>query len=265
MDAECTTVSMPEWAAAPYTPATMPDSHQPSVTVVIPVHNEADFLPEALPVMFAELADVAADISVVVAENGSTDDTAAVVRSAMEHHPNLSLMELPTPDYGAAMRDGFFAATTDWVVNFDIDYFSGDFLSAALALGDRADIVLASKRAEGADDRRGPWRRFATWTFNQVLRFVLASGVSDTHGMKLVRRSVVDDVGHSVISTTDLFDTELVVRAERAGYRIAELPASVEELRDARSSLVTRVPRTLKGVWAIRSALRAEDTAPRGS
>lgn len=74
--------------------------------------------------------------------------------------------------------------------------------------------------------------------------------------MKLVRKTVVDVIAPDVISTTDLFDTELVVRAERAGFRIAELPASVEELREAKSSLVKRVPRTLKGVWKIRKELR---------
>jgi glycosyltransferase involved in cell wall biosynthesis len=234
----------------------MTDLPKPDVTVVIPVHNEADYLPTALPLLFAEMDAVDANVQVLVAENGSTDGTAELVRAAMSHYPNLALLELETPDYGAAMREGFFTATTEWVVNFDIDYFSGSFLNDALGLADRADLVLASKRASGADDRRGPWRRFATWTFNQVLRFVLSSGVSDTHGMKLVRRSVVLDVGPHVISTTDLFDTELVVRAERAGYRIAELPASVEELREAKSSLVKRVPRTLKGVWAIRVSLK---------
>ncbi len=234
----------------------MTDLSKPDVTVVIPVHNEADYLPTALPILFAEMDSVDANVLVLVAENGSTDDTAELVRAAMLHYPNLELLELATPDYGAAMREGFFAASTEWVVNFDIDYFSGSFLNDALALADHTDLVLASKRASGADDRRGPWRRFATWTFNQVLRFVLSSGVSDTHGMKLVRRSVVLDVGPQVISTTDLFDTELVVRAERAGYRIAELPASVEELREAKSSLAKRVPRTLKGVWAIRSSLK---------
>ena len=59
-----------------------------------------------------------------------------------------------------------------------------------------------------------------------------------------------------MISTVDLFDTELVVRAERAGYRITELPARVEELRDTKSSVIRRVPRTLRGVWAIRRSLR---------
>ena len=235
---------------------TMPHPPLPSVTVVIPVHNESSYLPQALPQLFAEMGSVNADVRILIAENGSTDDTADLVREAMETYPSLSLLELPTPDYGAAMREGFMQATTEWVANFDIDYFSGIFLNDALDLADSADIVLASKRVEGADDQRGATRIFATWTFNQILRLVLSSGVSDTHGMKLVRKTVVDAVAPDVISTTDLFDTELVVRAERAGFRIAELPASVVELRDAKSSLVKRVPRTLSGVWKIRRDLK---------
>lgn len=234
----------------------MSDQPRPDVTVVIPVHNEAAYLPTALPLLFQEIDRVDADVCVVIAENGSTDDTAALVRAAINDYAGLELLTLPTPDYGAAMRDGFLQATTTWVVNFDIDYFSGTFLEEALGLSEEADIVLASKRAKGADDRRGLVRRVATWTFNQILRFVLDSGVSDTHGMKLVRATVVGDIAPQVISTTDLFDTELVVRAERAGYRIAELPATVEELRATKSSLLKRVPRTLKGVWAIRRSLR---------
>ena len=234
----------------------MSQAPSPSVTVVIPVHNESVYLPEALPQLFAELESVNADVRVVIAENGSTDNTADLVRDAMRTYPSLSLLELPTADYGAAMREGFLQASTDWVANFDIDYFSGAFLNDALDLADLADIVLASKRVEGADDQRGGMRVLATWTFNQILRVVLSSGVSDTHGMKLVRKTVVDAVGPDVISTTDLFDTELVVRAERAGFRIVELPASVVEMRDAKSSLVKRVPRTLTGVWRIRRDLR---------
>jgi glycosyltransferase involved in cell wall biosynthesis len=238
----------------------MPNALERSVTIVIPVHNEASFLPGALPQLFDEIATVVnADISVLIVENGSTDATADIVRTAMATAPTLDLIELPEPNYGAAMREGFLTSTSEWVVNFDIDYFSGAFLSKALALSDEADIVLASKRAEGSDDQRGAVRRLATWTFNQVLRFALGSSVSDTHGMKLIRREVVDQIVPKVVSTVDLFDTELVVRAEKAGFRIAELPVSVVELREAKSSLLKRVPRTLKGVWRIRKALRSED------
>jgi len=234
----------------------LPDSKaRPTFSVVVPVHNEADYLPEALVELFQELATVAADTTVLIAENGSTDGTADEVKKAMQQYPSLSLISLPTPDYGAAMRDGFLATTGDWAVNFDIDYFSGDFLNTVLEVGIGADIVLASKRAEGADDRRSPFRRFGTWTFNQILQFGLGSEVSDTHGMKAVRRSVVSDVVPRVRSTQDLFDTELVVRAERAGYRIVEVPAVVEEKRATKTGLITRVPRTLRGIAAIRKTL----------
>ncbi len=228
----------------------------PTLSVVIPVHNEADYLPGALADLFDELADVPVPVTVLIAENGSTDGTADAVRASIPRYPGLELLTLPTPDYGAAMREGFLATNGTWAINFDIDYFSGDFLRSVLEIGDAADIVLASKRTEGADDQRGTMRRFATWTFNQILRFVLSSGVSDTHGMKAVRREVVEAVAPQVISTQDLFDTELVVRAEHAGYHIAEVPAVVEEKRETKSSLAKRVPRTLRGVWRIRTDMR---------
>ena len=227
-----------------------------TLSVVIPVHNEADYLVGALEELFNEIKGVPAEITVLIAENGSTDGTADAVRHLMPEHPTLTLLELPTPDYGAAMREGFLATDGEWVVNFDIDYFSADFLNAVLEVGRDADLVLASKRAEGADDRRGPVRRLATFTFNQILRFVLSSGVSDTHGMKAIRRVVIDEIASDVISTQDLFDTELVVRAERANFRIVEVPAVVEEKREAKTSLVKRVPRTLKGVWNVRKSLK---------
>ena len=230
-------------------------SEETTISVVIPVHNEADYVQGALEELFAALDTVPAPIEVILAENGSTDDTAALISRLQVTYPNLVLLQLAEPDYGAAMRAGFLGSKGAWVVNFDIDYFSADFLQTVLALEDDADLVLASKRAPGSEDRRGAFRRFATWTFNQILRFVLASGVSDTHGMKAIRRTVVDEVAPHVVSTQDLFDTELVVRAERAGYRIIEVPVTVEERRATKSSLARRVPRTLRGVWRIRGSL----------
>jgi glycosyltransferase involved in cell wall biosynthesis len=232
----------------------MPPSHRPSVSVVIPVHNEADYLPSAIERLFAELRTVDADVSVLVAENGSTDGSADVVRSLGGRYPQLHVLELPTPDYGAAMRAGFLAADGEWVVNFDIDYFSGDFLATAIAT-DVADVVLASKRAPGSDDRRAVVRKVATWGFNILLRTLLSSSASDTHGMKAIRRSVVQAIAPDVVATQDLFDTELVIRAERAGYRIVEVPVVVQEQRVSKSSLLRRVPRTLRGVLRMRSSL----------
>ena len=226
------------------------------MSLVIPVYNEAAFLPGALELLYKELELVDADVNVILAENGSTDGTADLGRKLAETYPNLSVLELPEPDYGGAMRAGFLAAEGDWVFNSDIDYFSGPFMAKVVALADEADVVLASKRDPESEDRRSPIRRLATWTFNQILRLLLGSKVTDTHGIKALRREVIADVGRDVISRQDLFDTELVIRAEKKGWRIKELPIVVEEQREAKSSLLKRIPRTLKGVWEIRKAVR---------
>lgn len=225
----------------------------PSISVVVPVYNEAEFVPEALPRLVQEMDSVGAPYRVILVENGSSDDTATRARHVSQGMP-VEVLSLEDADYGAAMREGFLEADGDWIVNFDIDYFSGEFLTAAIARDD-ADLVLGSKRAPGSDDRRTLLRKLATWGFNIILRSVLASGVSDTHGMKAIRRKVIDDVARQVVATQDLFDTELVIRAERAGYRIVEVPVVVEELRTSRSRLIKRVPRTLRGVWRMRGNL----------
>ncbi len=234
----------------------MPES--PSITVVIPIHNEAAYLPGAVASLLEELDGVPADVEVVLAENGSTDGTARVAHALAEGHSRIRILTLPEPNYGAAMRAGFNAAAGTWVVNFDIDYFSASFLQEGLAMAETADLVLASKRIAGSDDRRGTLRKAGTAVFNSLLRILFRSKVTDTHGMKMVRKEVADAIVPFVISTLDLFDTELVIRAERAGYRIREVPVIVEEQRAARSSFLSRVPRTLLGIARIRLQLWRE-------
>ncbi|MGD2060860.1 MAG: glycosyltransferase family 2 protein [Acidimicrobiia bacterium] len=227
----------------------------PSLSIVVPVYNEATFIPSALPKLIAAVEEVGASYTILIVENGSTDGTAEVARAEIGD-ANVVVESLPTPDYGAAMRHGFLAAHGDWVVNFDIDYFSGSFLNQLLAQPDDVDLVIGSKRDPGSQDRRPLIRRIATWVFNLLLTVILGSKVSDTHGMKGFRRELVEDIGPTVISTQDLFDTELVVRAERAGYSIVEVPVVVEEMRTARSSLIKRAPRTVIGLIRMRRLIR---------
>src|SRR4030042_4713512 len=127
-------------------------SPAPPLSVVTPIHNEASYLPGALPALRAELDGLGETYEVILAENGSTDGTDRVAADLAAAAPAaLRVLDLPEPNYGAAMRAGFRAAAGRWVVNFDIDYFSGDFLRAALAQAGAAGLVRASTRAPGAD------------------------------------------------------------------------------------------------------------------
>jgi glycosyltransferase involved in cell wall biosynthesis len=225
----------------------------PSLTIVIPVHNEAGFVTRAMHALSSELGDL--DFVLYLVENGSVDTTATEARGLTGEYRWLQVVTMPEADYGAALREGFRRSDTDWMIAFDIDYFSRAFVDEVLARADDADIVLASKRDPGAEDHRGVIRRLGTRVFNLLLRGLFGSGVTDTHGMKAVNRKVLDHILPEVKSTEDLFDTELILRAERAGYRIAEVPAVVKEIRPARSSYLKRVPRTLLGLLRLRRKL----------
>jgi glycosyltransferase involved in cell wall biosynthesis len=229
----------------------------PTLSIVVPVFNEASFIPEALPLLISELDSIGNPYVIHLVENGSTDGSGEVARKAAGTAP-VEVTSLAAADYGGALRHGFLESEGDWVVNFDIDYFSAAFLRQVLATED-ADLIIGSKRDPASEDRRPLIRRLATRVFNLLLRWILDSRVSDTHGMKAFRRSLVDELAAEVVSRQDLFDTELVVRAERRGYRIVEVPVVVEEIRAARSSLIKRVPRTIKGLIEIRRLLAAEE------
>ena len=225
----------------------------PVLSVIVPVYNEASFVPDALPRLIDAVESVGVSYEIHLIENGSTDGTADVAKQHANDHVKVS--SLTEPDYGAAMRHGFLEAAGEWVVNFDIDYFSANFLEVVISQPDSVDLVIGSKRDPASQDRRPPIRRLATRVFNLLLRYILESEVSDTHGMKGFRRPLVASVTPEVLSTKDLFDTELVIRAERAGYRIVEVPVVVEEIREAKSSLIRRAPRTVAGLFEIRRSL----------
>lgn len=229
------------------------------ITIVVPVHNEAPHIASLIPAMASEVAVAVGAQELLIVENGSVDDTNSeaerICQSLAEQGWKARVLTLPEPDYGAAMRHGFGEATGDWIVNFDIDYFSGDFVAEATSQS--ADIVIASKRAPGSTDQRSWFRRTATTVFNVILRYLLGSQVSDTHGIKAFRRPVVDQYLSVTKSNQDLFDTELILRAERGGASIVELPVVVEEQRAARS-LLKRVPRTLRGVLRLRKLFADE-------
>lgn len=229
------------------------------LSVVVPAHNEEEILATTVFDLVTGLRQRGRRFEVLIEENGSTDGTVALAERLAGEHPELRVRSDPTPDYGRALRRGLLAAQGEVVVNFDADYYDLDFLDAA----DRrvragAAIVVGTKRGAGAQDDRPLPRRVVTGGFALLLRRGFGLKASDTHGMKALDRAVVAPLAERCRLGTDLFDTELVLRAERAGLVVAELPVRVEERRPARSPIARRILRTLVGLRQLRLALRQE-------
>ncbi|MGI9080254.1 MAG: glycosyltransferase [Acidimicrobiales bacterium] len=227
----------------------------------MPAHDEEDWLRAAVAEVSAGLRDRSQPFELVIVENGSNDTTLEVARGLESEYPEVRALSLDQADYGLALRAGFLAATGDVVAIFDVDYFDLDFLGRALAVVNERGgpaIVVASKRGADAVDNRAPLRRLVTSVFALVLRAGFGLGVSDTHGMKVLRRQPLVELARACRFGTDLFDTELVLRAEREGLRAVEIGVTVEERRPSRSSILRRIPRTVGGLVRLRVALWRE-------
>jgi glycosyltransferase involved in cell wall biosynthesis len=220
----------------------------------MPAHDEAAFIGTAVREV-AEGMRSRGPFEIVVVENGSSDDTAEVAKALGEEIPELRVLSLGAPDYGRALRMGFLAAQGEIAAFFDVDYFDLGFLDRAVALIEAPDgpaIVVGSKRGEGAVDTR-PWpRRMVTLVFSTILKVGFGLSVSDTHGMKVLRRQPLIPLAERCRFGTDLFDTELILRAERAGLKSGEVPVIVQELRPSRSSIAKRIPRTMANLVKLR-------------
>lgn len=231
-----------------------------AVSVVLPAYNEEELLAGTIDELGTDLRRLGRRFELIVVENGSKDRTRAIADELAPSVPELRALSLPTADYGRALRAGFLAATGDVVVNFDVEYYSVDFLVAAVdricAPGGPA-VVIGSKRAEGADDTRALHRRVVTAAFAGLLRHGFGLRASDTHGMKALDRRRLLPLVEACRLGTDLFDSELILRAERAGVPVEELPVQVVERRPSRTSIATRAARSTVGLVRLHQALRA--------
>ncbi len=235
-----------------------------ALSIILPAHNELTLLGSTVTNLLTGLDDRGLGYEIVIVENGSTDGTLQLARVLAAQVPAIRVLALEHGNYGAALATGFAAARGQVVVNFDVDYYDLSFLDAALdALAQGScELVLASKRAPGARDRRPLVRRVLTFAFSTLLRRCVGLGVSDAHGMKAMTRTALALVVARCELRGSLFDVEVVARAMRAGLRVRELPAVVVERRPARTSVMQRSIESGIGVLRLHRLLRGEAEGP---
>lgn len=231
------------------------------LSVIFPAYQEEAFLPTAVNDVVSGLRDRGESFEILVVENGSRDKTRAVADRLATEFPEVRSLSVDVPDYGRALRHGLLEAVGDYVVNFDVDLYDLEFLDRAVAQISAAggpSIVVASKRGDTADDTRAWHRQLVTGVFSTILRFGFGLKVSDTHGMKAMRRSDVQKLGENCRFGTDLFDTELILRAERTGLLTGEIGVKIVETRPARTPILRRIVRSLRGLAKLWWVLQRE-------
>ena len=228
------------------------------VSIVIPVYNEEAILHAAIVDLRERLEDAPWNYEIVLAENGSRDKTLQIAQSLAQKYGRVRAISVPEPNYGRALREGIEAARGRYVLCDEIDLCDVEFQRRAVELleAGTADFVIGSKLLSGAQDERPLFRHLASKMYTQMLRLLLGFHGTDTHGLKAIRRDVVLPVMRHCVVDRDVFSSELVIRADRAGLKMLEIPVRVMEKRPPSINLARRVPQVVKSLarltWAIR-------------
>lgn len=219
----------------------MPREPTLKYSIIIPAYNESQRIGPSLEKVFAHIAAEKWDAEVLVVNDGSRDDTPAIVRSSMARHPNLRLLENPgNKGKGYSVRHGMVEGTGDVLLLTDADLSSPIYeagkLFGAIAAG--SDIAIGSRwRDPSTQTVRQPWyRQLGGRALNLAIRMLLGLQIRDTQcGFKAFTRQAAKSIFPPQKTERWGFDPEILYLAKRLGFTIAEVP--VEWAHDDRSKI----------------------------
>jgi glycosyltransferase involved in cell wall biosynthesis len=240
-----------------------PQGADPHISIVIPIYNEQAILHAAVVDVRERLKPLGWSYEIILAENGSKDRTIEIGHelAAKYADPNdgqVKIISMGEPNYGKALKQGILLARGDIVICDEIDLCDTDFHKRAVEILETgaADLVIGSKLAAGAADERPLIRHAASVAYSALLKIMLGFRGTDTHGLKAFRRTALLDTVRACLVDKDVFASEFVIRADRGGVLIREIPVRIIEKRPPSINLFKRVPNVMKSLgkltWAIR-------------
>lgn len=229
------------------------------LSLILPAYDEARRLPASLArcAEYFRVHGLAAEI--IVADDGSSDDTAEAIARTVAAlpagSPSVRHLALPHRGKGGAVRAGVRAATGDPLIFLDADLTIPvelvDAFLTALAAG--ADIAVASRYVPGSVVDRPWWRRIIGDTYRCAVRTVVPTGVNDTQcGGKAYTAAAARQLFAQQRLDGFAFDAEVLFLARRAGYRIAEVPFALRQHRGTSIDFLSDAPRMVRDLLLIR-------------
>ncbi len=204
--------------------------HLLTYSFVIHAYNESVRIRPTLHALLRHVQEQNWDAEILVVNDGSTDDTAQIVREYGKSHPQVLLVENPgNRGKGYSVRSGMLHARGDICLFTDADLSSpiteAQKLFDAIARG--ADIAIGSRwlQVDLQTERQPLYRQAFGRIFNLVLRLFLGLRFADTQcGFKAFRRDAAQRIFPLQKIERWGFDPEILFLARRAGLRVEEVP-----------------------------------------
>ncbi len=205
-----------------------------SVSLVIPVYNEEASIVCAVKEGLEMLSRLTDEYEVVIVESGSTDNSAQVVdKLAGENAAVRVIHQGAKMGLGSALKEGFGAARGDFIFYIDGDNpFRMSEFERGYPLLQEADIICGYR----VNRQDNLVRAVYTKVFNFMMKALFSVKVRDVQiGFKMLRKSVFERVHLQADSM--FIDAELLIKTQKAGYRITELDVEYQGNPTGKSSV----------------------------
>lgn len=226
------------------------------VSIILPARNEEMLIKKTLTDLLAYLKTKTYTYEIILVINGSVDRTEEIVQNIQEKNSHILIVE-SDPGYGPALRKGLEVSKGKYIVIYNVDFYDTHLLDLVDVDLYGKDLIIGSKLAHWAEDQRPPLRKLVSRSFNLVLWLLFGFRGSDTHGIKVMRREVLTKIYPESKTWSGIFDTELVIRTQWAGFKIADFPVKVVEKRASR--FPNRLWHTPVDIWSLYKALKMEN------
>ncbi len=231
----------------------------PSLSIIIPAHNEQNRLPGTLEQIFRFLEQQSFSSEVIVVENASADETLALAQNFARQHANLRVLQ-SRKGKGTAVQHGMLNAKGEYRFMCDADLSMPveeivKFIPPKL---ENFDIAIASREAKGAVRYNEPsYRHWGGRGINLMIQTLILPGLNDTQcGFKCFRAAVAEDIFRQQTLPGWSFDIELLYIARRRGYRIVEVPIHWYHFSDSKISAFRDALRMIQDIFRIHANAR---------
>jgi glycosyltransferase involved in cell wall biosynthesis len=193
---------------------------------------------------------------IIVVDNGSTDGTDKVATQLTAEYPEVKFIHLLQRGRGRALRSCWLQSTADIVCYMDVD-LSTDLNHLPELIGAIAeegyDLSTGSRLMRESRVTRSFKRESISRIYNALVKTILLTKFSDAQcGFKAVSRRAVEAIVPKVENQSWFFDTELLVLAEKQGYRIKDIPVLWREDDDSRVKIIKTGWEDVKGIVRLR-------------
>jgi dolichyl-phosphate beta-glucosyltransferase len=227
----------------------------PALSVVIPAYNEAARISATLATIARYLAASDDSWEIRVVDDGSSDETAALVAAFVGDEPRIVLQREPHRGKGGAVRAGMLAAQGQRRVLCDADLSVPiEELTKLLArVPAHADIAIGCRESTGARRIGEPRRRHVMGrAFNALVRCTVLPDLQDTQcGFKLLTASAATAIFERVTVDGWAFDVEALLVARHLGIRVEVVPITWRYERESRVLAIRDAPRMMRDLWRI--------------